>query len=541
VRKFLKISLITALMVAPLPFVASAEANVTVSYVKRSDDGGLSLIRYQVSPSEVESTVANLRTDPAVLTAGVSYRRGIDSTATRQTPGVNDPRTQEQWGWRRLGADDIYQMGTGAGVTVAVLDTGVDASHPELSGKVLPGWDSINPQGDGRQDPNGHGTHVAGIIAATADNSIGIAGVAPGVDILPVRVLDETGYGDDDELAMGIIWAVDHGADILNLSIGGAVPSSLLEGSLDYALAANVLVVVSAGNAGSFSNEPSYPAAYPQALAVGSTDSSDRRSAFSNTGSYLDLAAPGAWVLSTWPGGGYQVSSGTSMAAPFVSASAALILARTGIRGRALGEHMQSKAIDLGPAGQDSEFGAGLVNPLGELGIVPPPVAGVSPTLPSLPPLPDLALPPLPALPSPSVPSLTVPPLPAPPKVTKPALPAPSLPNPSLDQPTAPPSSVPTPSKPSVPSRSVGIELTAKAASSGDYVLTVKLLGPKALVARQRLTLTVNGTQRVIVTNYQGSTSVRLRRPGRTPVTVELPASRLSGSARASITLPTSR
>jgi hypothetical protein len=386
----------------------------------------------------------------------------------------------------------------------------------------------MNPEGDGRNDPNGHGTHVAGILGAARGNGEGISGVAPGVQILPVRVLDETGNGDDDELAFGIIWAVDNGADILNLSIGGAIPSTLLEGAIDHALANGVLVVVAAGNDGATGNEPSYPAAYRQVLAVGSIDSSDRRSIFSNTGAYLDVAAPGSWIVSTWPGGRYQTSSGTSMAAPFVAGAAALLQARTGLQGTDLGARLVADATDLGSAGFDEEFGAGLVNPLATIGVVPAPipVGERSPIIPGLPPLP--AMPELPAVSLPAMPAL--PPLP---DVTLPASPRPSRPAlPVTGTPSVPgvhtvvPPMVPSRSPVDVPRTPSGVPAGARDArqsvllvigtpitrTGGVREVRVTLVGPRPLVARQRLVLSVGSYRREVLTDWGGVTRVRIPR-----------------------------
>jgi subtilisin family serine protease len=215
-----------------------------------------------------------------------------------------------------------------------VVDSGVDGNHPDLSGRLLTGWTFL--QGGaisqaGAVDGNGHGTHVAGTIAAKAGNALGITGAAPGVKILPVRVLGSDGSGYYSDVAQGIKWAAQQGARVVNLSLGGSAPSAAMQSAIDFARGCKAVVVAAAGNEGSCSGTPnaaSYPAAIPGALGVGAVDSGLRRACFSNVGSYVDFAAPGVGVWSTTRGGTYAAWQGTSMATPHVSAAAAIVLAR---------------------------------------------------------------------------------------------------------------------------------------------------------------------------------------------------------------------
>ena len=536
-RTVLSILVLVCLAVS-LPSLGSAtEQTVEVSVIVRLASGSIALEHHKVPLASLADELARLAGSRDVLAVGRSQQRSL---LEPMTTTVNDPLVGSQWGWSRLGGPELLDLGNGEGVIVAVLDTGVDATHPDLDGRVLTGWDSMDPSGDGRHDPNGHGTHVAGIIAATVNNSLGISGVAAGVTVLPVRVLDASGQGDDDELAYGIIWAVDNGAHIINMSIGGAVPSTLLEGAIDYAIQRDVLVVVAAGNDGAFANEPSYPAAYQQVLAVAATDSSDRRAIFSNSGPYVDIAAPGSWIVSTWPGGRYQSSSGTSMAAPFVAAAAALVQARTGVRGSALADRLVGGAIDLGVSGWDEYFGAGLVNPLSELGRQPAPVPpeNRAPVLPGLPTLPRLTLPELPALtrpPAPTVPTLRPPTLPS---VVVPPYQMPSLPvlvrPPLIELPALPslPSS-PESDTPRValdPRTEINMKVTTRRVRGGQRV-EVQLLGPRALVARQRLVVTMGGVKRQVLTDWKGRTVVLLNAPAAS-LLVELTGSKVIQPSR---------
>jgi len=309
----------------------------------------------------------------------------------------NDPRSHEQWGLRAVGAKAAWERSTGKEIVVAVLDTGV-APHADLPG-LLPGRSFT---GDTNPDPNGHGTHVAGIIAAAMGNGLGIAGLAPAVRLLPVQVLDAEGSGDHADIAAGIIWATDSGADVINLSLGGEESSDALSAAVQYAIDKGVIVVAAAGNSGSGSNAPMYPAAYDPVLAVAAAGPDGTAAMFSNSGPYVDLAAPGFAILSTVPDG-YDYLSGTSQAAPFVSAAAALLLAA----GRAPAEVsalLTKSARDVLPAGRDPYTGSGMLDAAAALG-APPTGATPVPSLPER--LPDL--PTIPELPTLRPPSLDVP------------------------------------------------------------------------------------------------------------------------------------
>lgn len=520
-------------LLLPAPAGAATRGDkVSLSAVIRVPSGALALVRDAVSPDQVQATLARWDREHSVVSSGVNAKRSIIAV-------VSDPEVGNQWGYARLGGSTLNDHTQGDGVVVAVIDTGVDASHPDLEGKVLQGWDSMDPAGRGTSDPNGHGTHVAGIIAASTNNGIGVAGMAPKVSILPVRVLDHTGNGDDGELALGIVWAADNGADILNISIGGAVPSALLEGALDYALGKEIVVVVAAGNDAMVGNVPSYPGAYRQVLTVGAMDSMDKRSAFSNTGDYIDVVAPGSWIRSTWPGGGYQWSSGTSMAAPFVSASAALLLASRNMAGKDVALLIKSSALDLGPDGVDTEFGDGLVNPLKALGLpeifpaVPatpfmPSLVVPGLTLPNLPPLPQLPplvkkeMPSLPQIPKPFLPSLPPlrsqpPELPQLPELTKPSFrPAP----PVSTRPATPPHTgrrlpiLPTSSKHTITIHTNAVQVADKLA------ISVRLKGLRPLTAYTSVHVVYAGKTHTLVTNAKSSASFKVAYQGKSYVVI---------------------
>lgn len=239
-----------------------------------------------------------------------------------------DPFFQYQWAlpyvnapqaWPRL--PDPLDM-----VTVAVIDSGICPGHIELQGRILPGWDFVAGD-DVPRDPNGHGCAVAGVIAAN-HNSAGIVGIAPNSMIMPVRVLDETGSGSYSNVAAGLVWAADNGAQIANLSLGGPSPSTVLQLAVEYAQARGVLVVAAAGNEGT--NTVLYPAAYPGVIAVGAVNENGQPASFSNRGTParpLDIWAPGVDILTLHTGGGYMFVDGTSLASPYVAGAFALEMA----------------------------------------------------------------------------------------------------------------------------------------------------------------------------------------------------------------------
>lgn len=249
-------------------------------------------------------------------------------------------------------------------MTVAVVDSG-SGPHPDLTNNLEVGrtfFSLIESEGATDVDlKDGHGTHVAGIIGAVTDNGIGIAGVAPKVRLLPVKVLDPAGSGDSRDVARGIRYATDSGARIINLSLGGPTESTSLTSALQYAVDKGVLVVAASGN-GFADSAPKWPAASDLTLAVTSTDINNNVGIFAQRGDYIDIAAPGVNILSTATGG-YRALSGTSMSAAYISGAAALLFsAQPTITAAQVQDILLRTAVDLGAAGRDTTFGVGLVN-----------------------------------------------------------------------------------------------------------------------------------------------------------------------------------
>ncbi|GAB3881935.1 S8 family serine peptidase [Terrabacter terrigena] len=230
-----------------------------------------------------------------------------------------------------VGAPAAWDVQRGdAAVHIAVVDSGVDVAHPDLAGRVTDTYNAVDGSTDVTDDV-GHGTFVAGVAAATADNGIGIAGASVGASVMAVKVADPAGQVFADKEAAGIIWAADHGADVINLSLGSAAADQVESDAVAYAVGKGVLVVAAAGNDGS--TNPSYPAAYPKVVAVGATDAAGNRAPFSQHGTWVTVAAPGTSIRSTsptagstfFPAGGYATGDGTSFSTPLVAAEAALL------------------------------------------------------------------------------------------------------------------------------------------------------------------------------------------------------------------------
>ncbi|MCB0113248.1 MAG: peptidase S8, partial [Caldilineaceae bacterium] len=279
-------------------------------------------------------------------------------------PDFNDP--QRVYAPQLLEVSYAWQYTMGApSIIVAVVDSGVNNAHPDLVGRILDGYDYVNDDEEPLDD-HGHGTHIAGLIAANANNGIGSAGICPFCSILPVKVLNASNVGTWSDVASGIVYAVDHGAQVINLSLGGTSNPPVVQDAIDYATANNVLIVAAAGN--SRTDTPFYPAAVEQVIAVSATRQDDTRWTLSNFGEWVDISAPGYTIYSTYYDlnnyyNGYIYMSGTSMAAPHVAGVAALLLSQNPERTPDdLRRVLLETADDLGLPGIDVEFGAGRLN-----------------------------------------------------------------------------------------------------------------------------------------------------------------------------------
>jgi subtilisin family serine protease len=269
------------------------------------------------------------------------------------------------WNIDRVDAEISWGISTGDPVKVGVIDTGIDLKHPDLQANIKGGYNAINPL-KSPNDDNGHGTHVAGIIAAL-NNTIGVIGVGPNIDLYAIKVLNANGSGYLSDVIEGLDWAVANGMQVVNMSLGTSQDVQSFHDAIVSAYNAGVTIVAAAGNSG---GTVSYPAAYPEVIAVSATDQNNQIASFSSRGPEVDLAAPGVNIYSTYKGQSYATLSGTSMAAPHVTGAAALIidtkkcdLNLDGIcTPSEVQQRLEQTAIDLGTPGKDNLYGSGLVN-----------------------------------------------------------------------------------------------------------------------------------------------------------------------------------
>jgi len=324
-----------------------------------ADHGGRSLGKLdklnihvvEVPVDREADTVARLAKNPHVRFAEVD--RLVPPTAT-----ANDPMFSSEWHLTKISAPAAWDTSTGSGVTIAILDSGVDGNHPDLSTKMVPGWNFYDSNSN-TSDVYGHGTIVAGAAAAATNNSTGVASVAGGAKIMPMRVTDTTGYAYASSLAQGLTWAADHGARVASISFQGVAASATVQNAASYFRSKGGVVIVAAGNTGAQDNT----APSDLMTVVSATDSNDVIASWSTYGSFVDIAAPGVSIYSTVKGGGYGAYSGTSMATPVVAGTAALILARRPDFAPAqVASTLYSSATDRGPVGVDISYGHGRVN-----------------------------------------------------------------------------------------------------------------------------------------------------------------------------------
>ncbi len=383
---------------------ALTKTNFSASYFARdlgSDDSNLSRIVKLTfaDKSSAQSFIDQIKNDPSVDYVQQSNIYKIDSMP-------NDSLASEQWALQKIKAFDAWNITEGSdSIIIGLIDTGVDYLHPDLKNKIYinpgetgmdrngndkksngidddgngfiddyMGWDFTDRSGfpydstsgdylnwdNNPMDDNGHGTYIAGIIAAETDNLIGIAGAAPKVRILNLRAFDPSGYGEEDDVAAAILYAVKMGAKVINMSFGDTQFSYVLRDVIRYAYSKGVVLVASSGNSGT--DEPHYPSGYSEVICVGNSTENDEVNPTSNYGSTLDLVAPGTDILTTSLGGGYSVVSGTSASAPFVSATAGLLLSIGNFTNEEVKQILKTTADDIGQPGWDIYSGAGRLN-----------------------------------------------------------------------------------------------------------------------------------------------------------------------------------
>jgi len=398
IPRLLAVIVIAAALFAPLPAQAQAvpvadpatyliQFHPTVTEAERAawiinagavevdwmDQINVAEVKFEANPSAIAASAADM-----TVVSFIEADAVVTGDHTIADPAFLDPI--QGYGLLIVKAAAAWNVTAGISTTiVAVVDSGINPTHPEFAGRLVPGYDYVNGDDDPTDD-HGHGTHVAGTIAAGIDG-VGTVGMCPQCSLMAVKVLNQNNAGTWGLVAKGILFAVDHGARVINLSLGAAVSSPTLESAVAYAEENNVVVVAAAGN--SNSNLPFYPAAIPTVIAVSATNKADERWALSNFGDYIDVAAPGDGVYSTYHNfvttGGYAYMTGTSMASPFVSGLAGLVISRKPDMAAAdVAALITGNADDLGTAGKDAYFGYGRINAYRTMvaandGVEPPP------------------------------------------------------------------------------------------------------------------------------------------------------------------------
>ncbi|OGF66564.1 hypothetical protein A3H04_00580 [Candidatus Giovannonibacteria bacterium RIFCSPLOWO2_12_FULL_43_11c] len=322
--------------------------------------------RADVLENVSDTEIADLKTNPNVLRVETDAIATIQVRDARETAkgggGVTIQAQTLPWGISKIQANQVWLSGNTADpIKVGIIDTGISLSHPDLALNIKGSYNAINGRKSANDD-NGHGSHVAGIIAAL-NNTTGSVGVAPKADIYAIKVLNAAGSGYISDIIEGIDWAISKNIKVINMSLGCACDVQSMHAAVIRAKNAGIIVVAAAGN--SATDPVIYPAAYPEAIAVSATDSSDQLASWSARGPEVDLSAPGVSIYSTYKGTGYATLSGTSMASPHVAGSAALVLFKNpSWTPDQVIAALESTATDLGIGGFDNLFGFGLVNAL---------------------------------------------------------------------------------------------------------------------------------------------------------------------------------
>jgi subtilisin family serine protease len=356
----------------------SALHKVFIGFESPPGPDGEALVRRAGGKIKYTYTIINAiaATIPEAAIEGLLHNPRVTYIERDGTVRAIDTELDNSWGVKRIGAGVIHEAGNwGDGVKVAILDSGIDYTHPDLAANYAGGKDFVNSDDDPRDD-NGHGTHVGGILAAR-DNGSGVVGVAPLASIYALKILGADGTGSDSDIVAAMQWAMANGIQVANHSYTTDPydlynPPTWLKETFDNAASAGMVNVAAAGNNGNFrgtGDNVAYPARLDTVIAVAATDANDKRVYFSSTGPAVELAAPGNNIYSTLPNGAYGTKSGTSMACPHVAGTAALVIA-SGIPdgngdGRINDEvraKLQQTANDLGSAGRDPLYGFGLVD-----------------------------------------------------------------------------------------------------------------------------------------------------------------------------------
>jgi subtilisin family serine protease len=341
-------------LLMPRPGLPEAELAKIVSVhggkTTRITSSGLHVV--ELPPNASEQAVANLLAhNPHLKFAELDQK-----VIANLTP--NDPYFGSEWHAAKIGAPTAWDSSSGAGVTIAILDSGVDGTHPDLSAQMVPGWNFYDNNSN-TSDVYGHGTQTAGTAAATNNNGMGVAAIAGGAKIMPIRIADASGTGYWSMIAQGISYAADHGARVASISFDNLLSSSSILSAAQYMKSKNGLVVIAAGNCGCSPNLAPSASVIP----VSATDSNDQMTGWSSYGGYVAMSAPGVSIYTTTVGGGYGQVSGTSFSSPIVAATVALMMsANPRLTNTKIESLLYSTATDLGSSGRDIYYGYGRVN-----------------------------------------------------------------------------------------------------------------------------------------------------------------------------------
>ncbi|MBC7545991.1 MAG: peptidase S8, partial [Candidatus Sericytochromatia bacterium] len=347
-------------------FKTTSRSGDTMSKYGLTRKRGLSGINAMLTKTsaDVLTTVAELQADPNVQYASANY---VETTLEIAAP--NDPDYAKQYAPQITHAPEGWVIAKGDPNTLlAIVDTGIDSKHPDLAAKIGTNYNAID-QSNNANDGHGHGTHCAGIAAALTNNGVGMAGIAPNNRIFSVKVLSDSGQGTTADVCSGMTKAADMGAKVISMSLGGSGGQQVKQDAVNYCLSKDALIVAAMGNDGG--NVKTYPGACDGVMAVGSTDAADKRSSFSNFGTWISVTAPGSKIWSTLPTGGsamgtgYGIASGTSMATPAVAGLAILVRSQFPLlTAKQTKAKIEASVDDLGAPGFDNEFGHGRINVL---------------------------------------------------------------------------------------------------------------------------------------------------------------------------------
>lgn len=349
---------------------SSAERHTLLQTLGLKSEGQIALAgNHLVNANEgdMASTIRALNAHELVEYAEPDYIYSayrVEQAPTSASLIPDDEQYDLQWGLEQIRAPEAWAISTGSDeVVIAIVDTGVELNHSDLAAKIVTGNTFVRRTSSANDD-SGHGTHVASVAAGQSNNQTGVAGVSWHARIMPVKVLNRFGFGRTSDIANGIEWAVNNGADIINLSLGGSEPSNRLRQAVEYADDHGVLVIAAVGNEYQSGSPISYPAAYDTVLAVGASDRNDRHAdEFSSSGSYLDVVAPGEDIQGAFLNDTYESYTGTSMASPSVAGLAALLLAvDPDFTTTELMSLIRDTAFDLESSGWDELTGYGRID-----------------------------------------------------------------------------------------------------------------------------------------------------------------------------------